>query len=68
MAMKNPRRTLAAYAINKLLRGERRFDAFVRIGMDRIAIEKFQFFGRRVCPGFDEATVARVDAQGTFER
>ena len=35
-------------AIHELLRCKRRFDAFVQLGMDRVAVEEFQFLGRRL--------------------
>ena len=54
------------HAIHELLRSQIYFDAFPRFGMDGISIKKFQFFRRSFCPGFDEATIARVDAQGPF--
>jgi len=53
-------------AIHVLLRSQRRFDAFVGFGMDGVAIEKFHLLGGRLRPSFDETTVARVDAEGTF--
>ena len=48
------------------LRCERDFDAFSGLGMDRVAVEEFEFFGRRRSPGFDEAAVACVDAEGAL--
>ena len=37
------------------MREQRNFDAFSRLGMHAVAVEKFQFFGRGRDPGFDEA-------------
>jgi hypothetical protein len=42
------------------------FDAFVVLGMDRMTVEEFEFRAGGLRPGLDEATVARVDAQGSF--
>ncbi len=52
-------------AIHELLRRDGRFEAFARVGMDRVAVEECEFLGRGWRPGFDESAVARVDAQGS---
>src|ERR1700690_1999451 len=52
--------------IHELLCSQEHFEAFVRLGMNRVAVEEFEFFGRGLRPGFDESAVACVDAQGTF--
>src|ERR1700729_2479470 len=49
------------------LRPEGDFDSFVGLGMDRITVEKLEFLGRRGSPGFDEASVSRVDAERAVE-
>ena len=49
------------------LRPERDFYSFVGLGMDRITVEKLEFFGRSGSPGFDEPSVSRVDAERAVE-
>ena len=56
-------RTDARQARHITIREQWNFDAFSRLGMDSVAIEKFQFFRRGRDPGFDEAAVFRGNAK-----
>src|ERR1700688_1485815 len=45
------------------LRLQRSFDALPGFGMDRVAIEEFELFGRRRRPGFHKTAILRADAK-----
>ena len=49
--------------LHVVLCGQRGFEAFVGFGVDRVAVEEFQFLGRRLCPSLDESAFVCVDAQ-----
>src|SRR5277367_4265001 len=44
------------------------FDTFVFFGLNRVAVEEFEFIRRCRRPGFYEAAMAGVDAQGAMRR